>query len=580
MNLDKRNYYKYINNKGKINNFDKFVNKTKGKLESKEVKEKGTFQIKSNYYNKFYNSYTYNYNKRNFNNNRNLKYVSKTYDNKKKYISIKNNKKNFLKLDNCLNDKNNNNKPSLFNLKKFFTKNKQMTFKPNSTYTNRNKILLKPPFDRGIFSYKKTININQKNPKIKNYNFAQRFINVNKIKINKNNFNEYNDNYNFQISNISNIKQKLNSSIHHMNSSSSLNTIDNVLNNDENINNKNNIRNLILKNKIYKDKNYCDEEQENKNINVNKSTKSTKSRSIDLNKYLIKSLNDYNIKNNYKKNSISSINKKNNQNEINSFEEPFSIQESIQLYKFKSNEFDDFENYKNINNEYININNINNNKIENKNEINLWNKNNRRLIVEYLKILKKKYKNFSIEELCKINNIDQKILNPGRKKNLKENIINLDKKKDLKQKINLDFSKNENNPNIYKNNEKINYLNSLSTPRIMFLINESNEKIPYIFFLAPNISTYDNGIERYSFKWNNINNVSDNNSYDLFHLKKCKINNKNYKRFDITFKEHDYIEENENFSSTFIIDALSYELANYYVNGFNFLLKENNFLYK
>ena len=527
MNLITKNYNKSLNNRNKLYNLDKFINKTNYKQISHKgilnPTEKKIIQTKRNY-NRIFNSYSYTYSKKKSKkNNSNNKYEFKTsnYNNNIKTINLKsnkNNKKDFLKLNNYLKDQ----KTSLISLNKFITK--------KSKNINKNGILLKAPFEKGLFSYKQNNNID-----------------------------------NFQISNISNIKQKLNSSIHHMNSSSSLNTIDNVLNNNNNeaINNKNNLRNLILKNKIYKENSINNKLNY---IDVNKSTKSTKSRSMDLNKNIIKPFND-NIKTNYKKNSISSVIKK---NEFNSCEDPFSIQESIQLYKFKSNEFDDFDNYKNINLDYENINNMNfnynkdmneNSKIRNETNISYKN-DNRRLIVEYLKILKKKFKNFSVEEICKINNIDEKVLN-------------LDKKKDLKGKISqLDYSEHQNSIfNISPSRkEKINYLKFLSTPRIMFLINEMNEKVPYIFFLSPNISNYDDGIERYSFKWININNSSDNNSYDLFHLKKCRINNKEYKRFDIIFEEYDCIEENENFYSTFIIDALSFELANNYVNGLNYFI--------
>ena len=110
----------------------------------------------------------------------------------------------------------------------------------------------------------------------------------------------------------------------------------------------------------------------------------------------------------------------------------------------------------------------------------------------------------------------------------------------------------------------------------MFLITEINEKMPYIFSLSPNIQTYENGIESYLFKWSNINDLSDKTSYNILDLKKCKLKDNDNKKFFIIFQEYDCIEEDENYSSTFIIDTLSNELANNYVKGLNYLIKKDN----
>jgi len=561
-----------IENKNKLK-INKFINKTQ--KDKNKYNEINKIKIYNN--DILFNSYTFIYNKRKnenkkyiFNNNNYTKNLKNSHDNNEKKI-IKNRNNNYI----LMNLKNNTDNLSL---NKYINKKNLKIFERNS---NINNILLKVPL--GSFSYKKSNNIiisnvNQKVSPIKNTNFAQKFINTdNKQKtiIEENNDHKSLNNINnSQIENISNINQKLNNSIHHINSSSSLNTIENFNNNYE-INN-NNINNLMLKNKITNNNKmlfYGDEEQDNKNICINKSTKSTKSRSVDLNKYLIKPLNDTIKINNInlnKDNSLSSINKKNNEMEIDNYEDDLSNQESLQLSKLKSNEFEDNYNYNNIKNTN-NENNINNYINENNNKISedtkKYNKENRRLLIEYLKIIKKKYRNFNIEELCKINNINQNILN------LSSNQYNFTLRKNV---LNIGYLEHNNLFNY--NYNKIDYLNFLSTPRIMFLINDINEKIPYIFSLSPNISSYNNGIERYSFKWINIKNFSDNTSYDLYHLKKCNLNQNNNKIFYIIFEEHDYIEENENYSSTFNIDALSFELANNYVNGLNYLnIQKNDF---
>ena len=542
MNLGLQKYALSSYNKNKIYILNKFINK------KKEIFEQNNNTDEKNL-NNITNSYINNYSERKLINNN-----SKTYrrNNKSNSYNIRNEK------DKSIN----------------FFRNLNLKYNPNSLNSNINNIL-RPPIQRGMYSYRQTIK----------KDYVQKFVNSNTNYNNQKQIEEKNDNKNInninniQINNVSNIKPKINSSIHHINSSSSLNTSDIIRCDNESLR-KNNLRHLLLKNKIFKENknklNYGDEEQENKNICVNKSTKSTKSRSVDLNKYLIKPFND-NFKNNNenininKKNSISSIYKKNNHMESTSFEEGFSNPESLQFYKFKSNEFDDFTNYniKSINNEN-NINNyLNEDNNDNMNDEykNIYRKENRRLIVEYLKIIKIKYQNISIEELCRNNNISQLILNLPKKQILSNSFI---------QTKNYNFNYYEEYKNIIKNNEKIEFINFLSTPRIMFLINETNEKMPYIFCLSPNICSYNDGIEGYTFKWTNIKDLSDKNYYDLFHLKKCNINNKDNKKFDITFEEHDCIEENENYSSTFIVDALSSELASNYVNGLNYLIDKKN----
>ena len=585
MNLDGQSFTLTINKRNKLSSLDKFINKTNTVSYQDDLFNK----IKAYEKESSHNSYTYHYNKRkNCNddneisidspiNNKNSypkKIRSNSYDNNK---NVRERNMNNLKIYSM--DNSRKKKAPLISL------NKYMNQRNEKQYIEHINNLVKLPFKQGTYSYKKSNNINNNqiiSPK-KNKFFTQKFININ----NNNNLREnsrfcdYTNNMNLHLNtsnlqnyqnvNISYIKRNNNnSSIHHINSSLSLN-IENISNNNEIINNNqnyNNIRKLMLKNKINNQNNqlnYGDEEQDNKNICVNKSTKSTKSRSLDLSKYIIKPKDTkYNNIIINKNNSFSSINKKINQTEEGSFEGPLSNQDSLQLHKLKSNEFEEFVNYKDNN---INNHNFNYFINENNNENYKYNKENRRLIVEYLKVIKNKYNYHSLEELCKINNINQNILNLSQNQNTtkSKDDLNID---DSEQNIFLSRQ--------FKNKEKIDILNFLTTPRIMFLITEINEKMPYIFSLSPSIQTYENGIESYLFKWSNINDLSDKTSYNILHLKKCKLKDNDNKKFFIIFQEYDYIEEDENYSSTFIIDALSYELANNYVKGLNYLIKKDD----
>ena len=523
MNLNIPNSISITNKTNQLSIYNKYLNKTN----TDSFQNNLINTIKA--YNKsdINNSYTYNYTK-------NKKQNSKD---KKPYDPYSRNMSNNLYGNNNYYYNKKKQKP-IVSLKKF------INLKVPKTFNNENNKCNKNIFKPGMYSFKTSDNNNNNN----NNAINQRNLQLPGL----------------QMENLSNIKKNNNSSTHHINSNSSLN-LDLMSNyNFNDIINSNNIKNLSLKNKINDQNNKLnnlDETQENKNkFIINKSTKSTKSRSLDLSKYIIRSAKD--IKNNnpiLTKNSISPINKKNsslsmdkrnNKMEEASFEMILSNQDSLQLQKLKSNEFDDFDNYKdkNLNNEY----NIINFMKEKNNEYD-YNKESRRLIIEYLKIIKKKFKHSSLEEICTFTNISKDILNL---------------RKDNREK-NIDLSLNNNHV------KKVSFLNFLSTPRIMFLLNnETNEKMPYIFNLSPNLRSIENGIESYYLKWSNMKNLSDKTSYDLSHLKTCKLKDKDYNKFYMIFQEYDCIEKNENNTSTFIIDALSYELASNYVKGLQFLMNK------
>ena len=160
-----------------------------------------------------------------------------------------------------------------------------------------------------------------------------------------------------------------------------------------------------------------------------------------------------------------------------------------------------------------------------------------------------------------------KILQIPKNEN-KENIE--EKKKNNITQKDIIFSEIKNFNNTDKN-EKIDYIVFLSQPRIMFLINELNEKNPYIFYLTPDISLYEKAKINYLFKWININDISEEIFYDISLLIKCEINRYKKNIFEIVFKDNDI-----NINKKFVIDALSPNLADIYFNGFQIFINNNN----
>ena len=195
----------------------------------------------------------------------------------------------------------------------------------------------------------------------------------------------------------------------------------------------------------------------------------------------------------------------------------------------------------------------------------LYNKENRRLMIEYLKIFKNK--NITLENICKMHNINTNILQIPKNEN-KENIEEKMKNNITQKDIIFSEIKIFNNTD---KNEKIDYIVFLSQPRIMFLINELNEKNPYIFYLTPDISLYEKAKINYLFKWININDISEEIFYDISLLIKCEINRYKKNIFEIVFKDNDI-----NINKKFVIDALSPNLADIYFNGFQIFINNNN----
>ena len=270
MNLSIPYHISPVNKRNKISTFDKYLNITNTESAQNNLMNITKVYNKSDINNSYSHNYN-NYNKTNHSNNNSTSIIN-AQSNKK----ISNIKQKYF----------------LLSLNKFINRKE-----PKLNNNKFNKISFRP----GMYSYKKSNNDGRMELPIRNMNnnlgdingFGEHYKDNNNTTI----FNQRNlQLQNFQMENISNIKKNNNSSCHHINSCSSFN-IDAISNNNDVMNyNNNNIRtrNLSIKNKVtnrYNKLNYLDEEQENKNIyaNVNKSSKSTKSRSVDLSKYIIKS---------------------------------------------------------------------------------------------------------------------------------------------------------------------------------------------------------------------------------------------------------------------------------------------------
>ena len=312
---------------------------------------------------------------------------------------------------------------------------------------------------------------------------------------------------------------------------------------------------------------------------------------INLNKYKI--LNDSNNRNK----SIDMGNTFNNTNYnydilkynniiINNIQQP--------KYKSKSNEIININSkrtgknnsfqYNNINNNNYNINtNKYNNIIEQGIKIknyfidkNKYEKESRRMIIEYLKILKQQENNKSkINNILRINNISNKVLNQ------KKIIYNINTYPN--QSLSYTYVSGFNNKNIesprkkynIKNinkflndmnditNDKINMIKFLSLPRIMDLI-FIGKKYKYIFMLAPNQFSYKKGIESYIFQWKDIKTRQLIGGFDLIKVNSCCINCQNNKNILIETFDGVYHRQYE-------LIAISNEIASNYVKSINYL---------
>ena len=163
----------------------------------------------------------------------------------------------------------------------------------------------------------------------------------------------------------------------------------------------------------------------------------------------------------------------------------------------------------------------------------------RRMIIEYLKILKNFEKNKSkLNNILKTQNISSKVLNQQKILNTDINIYTMNSNNSkFFYPINskkIDSPKETSNfKNISKflkdmndiSTDKIKMTIFLSLPRIMDLI-FMNKTYKFIFKLVPNNLSYIKGLESYIYQWSDIKTKKIQGGFDLIKINSCCVNNK------------------------------------------------------
>ena len=238
-----------------------------------------------------------------------------------------------------------------------------------------------------------------------------------------------------------------------------------------------------------------------------------------------------------------------------------------------------------------------------------YQKESRRMLVEYLKIYKDG--NITLKNFMKNENIHPLVLlikekdkpdedNYINKSNTNDDINNINisylnkeisqktfsktqfsNKKDLSQISSKNKFKNVNSfkilstflNDINDESQEKSLLIFLSIPRILGLIS-SGEKLSYVFCSSPTNISCIYGIETYIFKWNDCKNYNLIGYFDLINVDNCYINPENKKRFDIyislgkrTKKENNKVND-ENY---YCIETTDEDIAQNYVQAINFV---------
>ena len=128
----------------------------------------------------------------------------------------------------------------------------------------------------------------------------------------------------------------------------------------------------------------------------------------------------------------------------------------------------------------------------------------------------------------------------------------------------------ENNFIAKKNKKRINILNFLLTPRVLNLVGENNIKEKYIFFIFLDELFFSEGKESYIFQWKNMENDEVENEFNIKLIKKCEENKIFRNRFYLKVSNEDLNNEEFNYE----IETPSNEICNYYVIGINYLLNK------
>ena len=196
-------------------------------------------------------------------------------------------------------------------------------------------------------------------------------------------------------------------------------------------------------------------------------------------------------------------------------------------------------------------------------------KESRRMIIEYLKVLKRLEKNkYKLTNILNSQNISDKVLNQQTiNTNLNIYTLNTKNSKFFYQKSKKIESPGEsaNLKNITKflkdmndiTKDKISMVKYLSIPHIMDLI-FLEKKYKFIFMLRPNLLSYIKGFESYIFQWADIKTKKTVGGFDLIKINSCCINYKENKNILIeTFdgeyhREYELITESKNSAENFV----------------------------
>ena len=215
------------------------------------------------------------------------------------------------------------------------------------------------------------------------------------------------------------------------------------------------------------------------------------------------------------------------------------------------------------------------------NDKKLFEKESRRMMIEYIKILKKSEKK-ELNSIIKINNFSEKILNQKKICNEIQQSSNLIHKNNNSSTF-ISYSgaqsifnsmKDIKNPYLTSYQsfikkmtddkiDKIKMLKFLSIPR-KFKLNFKGENFNFLFILRPNKLTFLNGIESYIFQWMDLKSQSYIGGFDLIKINSCYIKNNNSNIFIIETID-------SNVKKLYEIDTDSFSITSYYVKSLNYL---------
>jgi len=472
-------------------------------------------------------------------------------------------------------------------------------------YKNKkNKSYGKLPFKKGMFSYKNSLMNSTPNNMYKN---------INNLSSNRMNY-KYNNNNSLLSANLklnldnddndNNLSQNI--IIHGRISSSSSFDLNKYKITDKNLINHLRPKNMTCSNYSNRNSNKNVGLYNNSNI-LNKKTFTSKHNNIIINNF-----NNNNINNNLKNNVNNNMNNSkinNNKLSQNSLE-MFKISPIIpKLVNNKENNspslliIDDYKDNININSTK-NLSNKKRKIFDHFKDKPDNEKESRRMIIEYIKVLKqKKYRNQPETDINTIminNNISKKVLNKEltfkefNSSNIYNSFINTKNNKNneansIQSSFNDSLINNFNNSVVNINNEvlsknfqspiknnisnfltnmndvkkdKINMIKYLSIPKYMNII-FLQKKYKYLCLLCPNNLSYINAIESYIFKFVDVKNNKPVGGFDLIKVNLCSLNNNNPKNFFVetydgkTQRNYEF-ETNSKDTASYCVKSINY----------------------